>query len=364
MLDHDDLIDRRVEKGDDGYLGGRSLWQRLSKFTQSLSAAILVALASSSHAAPRHEGPSEWSSEWPRTNFSKHSVLLNEIISGGPPRGGIPAIMTPQFSATAEVSDLGPREPVISVAIGDDWRAYPLRILMRHEIVNDVVGGIPLAITYCPLCNSALVFDRRLDGKTLTFNTTGKLRHSDLVMFDLETESWWQQFVGQAIVGHLVGAQLHVLPSRIESFALFKERSSHIKGARVLVPDPSLSSFRAYDRNPYVYYDTGNRPPLYFGKLPVGVPPLERVVAVSGEAWTLPLIQGKRTVNVGDLRISWQPGQSSPLDTPAIDQGHDIGNVIVQRRVDGSWRDEVYDVSFAFAFHAFYPDGIIHDIDR
>ena len=139
---------------------------------------------------PAMADPASWRHEWPRTDFSRHSVAYDEIVSGGPPKDGIPAIDNPSFAPVSEVRGVAPHAPVISVAIGGDARAYPLRIMIWHEIVNDTVGGVPIAVTWCPLCNSSVVFDRRLGGRTLSFGTTGKLRNSDLVMYDRETESW------------------------------------------------------------------------------------------------------------------------------------------------------------------------------
>lgn len=225
--------------------------------------------------------PDAWKSEWPKTDFSKHTVPLTEIRSGGPPKDGIPAIDKPRFVsiAAARKGGLKPKEAVISVRFNGDARAYPLRIMIWHEIVNDTVGGRPVAITWCPLCNSAVVFDRRLDGRLLNFGTTGKLRKSDLVMYDRQTETWWQQFLGQGIVGALAGKQLEMLPMRVESFELFAAR--HPDG-KVLTPtDPAA---RQYGRNPYAGYDRRNRPYFDVGGLPKGVPPLERVVVVGTQA--------------------------------------------------------------------------------
>jgi len=298
-------------------------------------------------------GPDEWRREWPHTDFSRHSVAYEEILSGGPSKDGIPAIDHPSFGADAR--GLAWREPVISVAIGGEARAYPLRIMIWHEIVNDTVGGVPIAVTWCPLCNSSVVFDRRAAGRTLSFGTTGKLRNSDLVMYDRETESWWQQYGGDCIVGALVGAELKYLPARIESVERFRERFPQ---GRVLVPpDPEGLD---YGRNPYVGYDRSERPFLYRGSLPLGVPPLARVVSVGEQAWTLDLVKSRHPLETGDLVITWEPGQSSPLDTAQIDAGQDIGNVVVQRHTVRGLEDAVYDVSFAFAFHAFHPQAPIH----
>jgi hypothetical protein len=244
---------------------------------------------------------------------------------------------------------------VISIQIGGEARAYPLRIMIWHEIVNDTVGGTPVAVTWCPLCNSSVVFDRRIAGRTLSFGTTGKLRNSDLVMYDRETENWWQQFGGECIVGALLGAELKLLPARVESIERFRSR---FPGGQVLVPpEPGA---RSYGRNPYVGYDRAARPFLFRGSLPEGVAPLARVVVVGGEAWTLDMLKERRRIETGDLVITWEPGQSSALDAAAIDEGQDVGNVVVQRHASGGLEDVVYDVSFAFAFHAFHPHAPIH----
>lgn len=299
--------------------------------------------------------PQRWQSEWPRTDFSTRSIDLSEILSGGPPKDGIPSIDDPKFTPVAEADNLAPTEPVIGLAVNGDARAYPLRILTWHEIVNDTVGGVPVAVTYCPLCNAAIVFDRRLNGEAVAFGTTGKLRHSDLVMYDRKTESWWQQFLGEAIVGELTGTRLDVLPARLEAWQRFAAR--HPDG-RVLVPtNPNL---RRYGANPYVGYDSASTPFLYAGTYPEGIAPMARVVAVGDQAWALDLLRRAQRVEQEDLVVTWEPGQNSALDSRAIAEGQDVGNVLVQRRTDQGLRDVPYDVTFAFVFHAFRPDGTLH----
>ncbi len=300
--------------------------------------------------------PSWWKLEWSRTDFSRSSVEFSEIMSGGPPKDGIPPIDDPKFKPVSEVTDLGDDEPVIGLVINGDKRGYPLRILMWHEIVNDVVGGVPVAVTFCPLCNAAVVFDRRVDGRILEFGTTGKLRNSDLVMYDRETESWWQQFLGEAIVGAMTGKRLEFLPARIESYARFRDRAPD---GKVLVP--SFFSMRRYGKNPYEGYDSLSQPFLYRGELPDGIAPLARVVTVGKEAWALSLVRERKRITTGDVVITWEPGQASALDTEIIAEGFDVGNVVVQRpKASGELEDIVYGVDFAFAFHAFYPDAPIH----
>ena len=301
-------------------------------------------------------GPAEnWAPAWPNTDFSKTSVPLEEIRSGGPGKDGIPSIDYPRFENLAALNDApAATEPVITVVIDGDARAYPLRILTWHEIVNDTVSGVPISVTYCPLCNAAIVFDRRVGGRVLDFGTTGNLRMSDLVMYDRQTESWWQQFLGQAIVGEMIGAELTTLPARLESFERFAARYPN---GKVLVPnDPGM---RPYGLNPYAGYDGMPFPFLYNGSMPEGIAPLARVVAVGATAWSLDYLRSQRRVEQGDLVLTWEPGQNSALDTRKIAEGKDVGNVVVQRRLAGGLSDVPYDVTFAFVFHAFRPDGTL-----
>ncbi len=300
-------------------------------------------------------GPDAWRYEWPDTDFSKHSVDLDDIFSGGPPKDGIPSIDKPVFKPVAETTDLGPQEPVIGLTIEGDARAYPLRVLTWHEIVNDTVGGVPVAVTYCPLCNSAIVFDRRVEGQATEFGTTGKLRNSDLVMYDRATESWWQQFLGEAIAGERTGTQLRFIPARLESWERFAAR--HPEG-KVLVPNSP--NMRSYGMNPYAGYDSSPRPFLYQGELPENIEPMARVIRVDDQAWSLALLQAENRIEADDLILTWEAGQNSALDSRAIDQGRDVGNVTVSRRSGAESEDIAYDVTFAFVFHAFYPEGTLH----
>jgi hypothetical protein len=321
-------------------------------------AALVVGLLMLLSAPVSHADPAQWAAEgWHRTDFSRTRVAWREIVSGGPPKDGIPAIDQPIFKPVAEITDLAPNDPVMGVEIAGDARAYPLRVLIWHEIANDTVGGLPVAVTYCPLCNSALVFERRVGARTLDFGTTGKLRNSDLVMYDRQTETWWQQFTGEAIVGELAGANLKLVPARFESFAEFKAR--HPSG-RVLVPnDPRM---RDYGRNPYVGYDWGAAPFLYKGDYPKGIEAMARVVVIRDGAGpprvvAHDLVRTKGKLTVGTFELAWTPGQSSALHTSEIAKGRDVGTISVVALGSGGERRPVpYDVTFAFVAHAFHPE--------
>ncbi len=269
------------------------------------------------------------------TDFCKHAVPYDEIRSGGPPRDGIPPIDHPRFQTPALARAwLRGREPVIEVVRGGDARAYPLQILIWHEIVNDTVGKVPLVITFCPLCYTALVFERpTVDGRLLTFGTSGNLRHSDLVMWDRQTESWWQQFTGEAIVGRLTGRRLKQVAGNIVSFEDFARR--HPSG---LVLSRKTGFDRRYGKNPYVGYDDiDSRPFLFRGKLRGTHKPMARVVGViRGASRRAFLLKKLRRARVLEAELGatpvvalWQEGQASAVDTATIAEGRDLGTTAV-----------------------------------
>ena len=320
----------------------------MTRLIQTLFApAVIFALASSL----AWSNPSRWVHEWPNTNFSIHSVDLAEIRSGGPPKDGIPAIDDPAFVSVADENGLHDREPVMTVEIeGQVPRAYPVRYLIWHEIVNDIIGDMPVAVTFCPLCNSGLIFDRRLGNEQFSFGVSGKLRKSDMVMYDRETESWWQQFEGVAIVGEKTGAVLNQVPGWVESWLDFRTRNP---GGLVMV-EPS--HHRPYGANPYVRYDSSFSPFLYSGENPPhDIPPLSRVVVVGDRAWPLSRVRDAGEIIEDGVRIKWKDGTASALDTRAIAEGRDVGSIRVRDAATGA--DIPHDLAFAFAFHAFTPEG-------
>jgi hypothetical protein len=317
--------------------------RRLTRRLRAIAAALVLSAPGASAQSERFE------TSWPNTDFSVISVDLAEVISGGPPRDGIPAILDPTFVKAAEEIRLDDREPVMTYDPGDGpARAYPIRYLMWHEIVNDVVADLPIAVTYCPLCNTGMVFDARLDGRTFTFGVSGLLRHSDMIMYDHQTESWWQQALGEGIAGTMNGRQLTQLPAWMESWSAF--RAAHPEGLVMDEPDWS----RAYGTNPYRNYDT-TRPFLYNGEDPPhGIAPLERVVRVGDAAWPLTRLRQERQIREAGVTLIWTEGQASALDTAEIGKGREVGNVRVR---DAQGRDVAHDIPFAFAFHAFHPEG-------
>jgi Protein of unknown function (DUF3179) len=294
--------------------------------------------------------------QW-KTDFSKRRVPLAEFQSGGPPKDGIPAIDAPRYTRAGQVDFLEDREPVILVTVEGESRAYPLQILTWHEIVNTRLGDTPVAVTFCPLCNTAIVFDRRVDGRVLDFGTTGKLRDSDLVMYDRQTESWWQQFGGEALVGELAGERLRHLTARIVSWREF--RSMH-PSALVLNRDTGFD--RDYGTNPYAGYDDVASPPLFAARNADDdrLPPKERVVyvEVGTTAFAVPFstFTDRRSIELqtdeGRLVVRWKPGVASALDAAAIVDGRDVGAASVF--LDGE--PVPFTEPFWFAVAAFRPD--------
>ncbi len=217
------------------------------------------------------------------TDFDKRTVSLDEI-SNLLARDRIKPVDEPQFVAAVDAPDyMRPREPVIAVKIDGDARAYPLAILMWQEIANDVVGGVPVTITFCPLCNTAIAFERTLEGHELTFGTSGNLRNSDLVMWDRQTESWWQQITGEAIVGQLAGKVLEQIPSPIIAWETFLDE--YPQGKLMLREvDGSGREIRPYDNPPYEGYDSVDTNPFAFnGPIDGRLPATIRVLTVKND---------------------------------------------------------------------------------
>lgn len=337
------------------------------------------------------------------TNWRRHIVEYDEILSGGPPRDGIPSIDDPQFVSINEATEwLADNEPVIALEINGDARAYPLQVLTWHEITNDTVGDVPVIVTFCPLCNSALVFDRRVGDQTFEFGVSGLLRNSDLIMYDRTTETLWQQFTGEAIIGDLVGEQLAFVPSGLVSFAEFRE--AYPEG---IVQSRETGFSRSYGQNPYAGYDTiGQNPFLFTGEIDGRLPAMERVVTVYlpetevTVAYPLSLLSEVGVIhdNQGGqaIVIFHTDGTSSALGAAKIAEAEDVGatgvfdpnlngQMLTFAKIDGVIKDEetgstwnvlgqavegelagnvlssiVHGDHFWFSWVAFRPDTIIY----
>jgi hypothetical protein len=271
--------------------------------------------------------------------FPDPLIDLDHLVSGGPPPDGIPPIDDPKFQPADQVDWLEGQEPLLSLTVGEESRGYPLQVMTWHEIVNDTVGGTPVTVTYCPLCNSGVAFHRQVGERLLDFGTSGMLYADNLVMYDRQTESLWPQLTGQASVGALTGTQLEAIPIGVVGWDQF--RTAH-PDALVLTRDTGFD--RDYGRNPYTGYDDPDggllvEPP---GGRDERLPVKERVIGiqVGNDALAVTRDRVARTgvlpVQVGgtDLVILHQPGQASALDADRVSDGQDIGSVgVFQPRV-------------------------------
>lgn len=326
------------------------------------------------------------------------AVDLAAIRPSGLPPDALPSIDEPPFVRARSVWFLQDREPVIALEIDGDARAYPLQILMWHEIVNDVVGGVPVAVTYCPLCNSAVVYERTVDDTVLEFGVSGRLLNSSLVMYDRQTGTLWSHYTGGGVVGELTGVELATHPVSIVAWADWK--AAHPNG---LVLDRETGFIKEYGLNPYPGYDdVDERPFLFEGEVDGRYTAMTRVVTFTlGDtpvAVTLDRLRRdglvRTTVDSRDVIVRWTPGVSSALDSFDVAAGIDVGTSFVAlvepderftvdddrlvdvatgstwdifgSAVDGPRRGERLERiphfdTFWFAWAAFRPDSVVID---
>lgn len=338
---------------------------------------------------------------------SRSNIPVAEVLSGGPPPQGIPALgFTGDWQEVASASEpptfvsqedaaawLSEEEPVIVLSLAEDARIYPLQILTWHEIVNDTLGGVPIAVTFCPLCNSALAFDRRIPlgeealgrvqavnpevetvaldstftnayaaqegedaevtaGVEVTFGVSGLLYNSNLLMFDTQTSTLWSQILGEGNIGALTDTALLRLPAQIVSFAQAKEA---FPNASVLSQDTGYR--RSYGQNPYVGYDAVGSPAFLFQGVTDGrLTPKARVASVvQGEetaAYPFEVLSQEHVINDEingvPLTVFWQAGTASALDSASIAEGQDVGAVGVfdrrlgNRELTFEWRGDAF----------------------
>jgi hypothetical protein len=271
------------------------------------------------------------------TDFSKHSVSYGDILSGGPPKDGIPAIDAPSYVSIEDANGwINDVEPIIAVEVDGVSRAYPLQILTWHEIVNDVLNEKPLVVSFCPLCNTAIAFEREFDGQILDFGTTGRLRYSNLIMYDRQSETWWQQATGDGIAGDYTGEQLSFYPAALISWADFK---SQYPEGDVLSKETGFN--RNYGRNPYAGYDDINQTPFLFdGEFNNQLPPMARVLTVELKnetvAYTYTTLEEmsviQDTVGGEEIVVFWTEGTASALDEGLIELGKDVGAAVAYAR--------------------------------
>ncbi len=310
---------------------------------------LLLSVGAGGYVLVTREGPSP-------TRDGGKSVSNDGSSASGPqlskgdiidvlPQDAIPAIDEPRFEAVDEVGWLVDQEPVITIELNGEARAYPLQIMTWHEIVNDEISGTPLAVTFCPLCNTAVAYERpEIDEEVTTFGTSGKLIHSNLLMYDRATNSLWPQVTGEALTGRLVGEQLTRLPARIVSWEEFKTSFSD---GTVLSRDTGHD--RDYGQNPYPGYDDVDSSPFLFrGEADGRLAAVERVLGIEAgkEVLAFPYFRLQREATGGvavanamvggrDVAVFWKAGTTSALDESDIATSRDVGAAVAYSSVVG-----------------------------
>jgi hypothetical protein len=317
------------------------------------------------------------------TNGIKHIVELDKIKSGGPPKDGIPSIDNPKFVPADKANFVSDDDLVIGLRLNGETRAYPLSIMVWHEIVNDKLGDTPVAVTYCPLCFTNQVFERKINGIETEFGTSGKLYNSNLVMYDRNTSSQWSQALGKAITGDLAGLELKRIPFDVIKWSNWK---SLYPDTLVLTTDTGFA--RPYGTDPYGDYYTDSRIIFPVENNDGRLHPKEIILGFDDhntyKAYKLTDLESKKIVNdqIDDKKIlfvSLFPSMARAFDRTLDSQVLDFefsNNIIIDRQTGSEWNIDgmavsgplqgkqlsrvVFSPGFWFEWVAFHPDTEIY----
>lgn len=285
-------------------------------------------------------------------DFSKHSIPLDEILSGGPSKDGIPAIDQPRFVPASKASRtfLKDKDRVIALVVNGKKKVYPLKILNWHEIVNDRIGGRNVVVTFCPLCGTGMVFDAKAAGRQLKFGVSGLLYRSDVLLYDRQTESLWSQIKQEAVTGKLMGTRLQLLPSTQTTWGAWKKLHPD-----TLVLSTRTGYVRNYDRDPYKGYATSRQIFFPVGKMNRRYHPKEQVIGVEFEG----------------LAKAYPFSELARVKSPFKDK---VGKQTVWVTYDSKSRTAVIKdaagkelpsvVAFWFAWHAFHKDTQVFQVKK
>ena len=280
-------------------------------------------------------------------DLSNARVPIDSIQAGGPPRDGIPPINEPVFAPAQTIEFLEADDRVLGVVLNGQAKAYPIPILNWHEIINDAIGGTSIAVTYCPLCGSGMVFNRQLDQQVLQFGTSGLLYNSNLLMYDQASESLWSQALAQAIAGPRAGERLSFVPARHMYWAEWRKRYPQ---SRVLTTKTGYA--RDYHRSPYGDYRARRHIPFPVGQWKRRYHP---------KTWVMGLA-------LDDQYKAYPYPELAQSETPFTDQ---VGDQTFQIHYDpkGAGTATVTDIhgqpqpalyTYWFAWAAFYPDAPVY----
>ncbi|NOR87094.1 MAG: DUF3179 domain-containing protein [Bacteroidales bacterium] len=352
------------------------------------------------------KNPRKISQKW-GTDTTKQIIALTEftaLLS----RNQIKPLNAPRYINTEQAKDsLFGGQPVIAIELNGYPLAFPINMLSYHEIVNDSIAGIPFTVAYCPLCNTAYIFDSRINHNnkeyTLKFGTSGMLRMSNLVMWDEQTETWWQHIDGEGLVGEMAGEKLKILPAKIISLNNYME---FYPQGKVMFPIEDTTYKTHYEINNYVHYDSigSEKPFLFFNQVDPRLPAMEYIISIESDqiikSFPLSTLQTEKVINnqVGskDIVLFYHADMISNLDTKDISKGKQIGSgtvysTIIENEklhfeaINGRFKDTktnsvwnfagecvegpykgkkltpiAYGLDFAFAWLAFHPESIIY----
>ncbi|EXI82267.1 MAG: hypothetical protein AW10_00715 [Candidatus Accumulibacter appositus] len=312
---------------------------RICRFTRLFTVCLTLLAAQWAAAAPLQNG----------FDLADALVPVEAIFAGGPPRDGIPAIDRPHFLPASAAGDVQPQERVLGVSLNGVAKAYPIAILNWHEIVNDTFGDTPVAVTYCPLCGTGMVFLAQVAGQAVQFGVSGLLYNSDVLLYDRQSASLWSQIDRRAISGKHKGQRLTALPLEHTRWGDWRQRHPE-----TLVLSRNTGHFRDYDRNPYAAYESEEE--LYF---PVrfraqGYHPKERVLGleIDGQFKAYPFAElAKSAGTSGSIRdrVGGQP----------IVVHFDAENANATAR-DADGKPLAGVVGYWFAWYAFHPETAIY----
>ncbi|OGW84187.1 MAG: hypothetical protein A2Z83_03405 [Omnitrophica bacterium GWA2_52_8] len=272
-------------------------------------------------------------------DFSKHSIPLNEIYDGGPPKDGIPALFDPEFVSADEADFLRPADRILGLEAGGEAKAYPIKILNWHELVNDHVGGKSVLVSYCPLCGTGMAYDAVIDGKRFLFGVSGKLYNSNVLFYDRVTESLWSQLMMEAVTGPMTGEKLRLLPLEHTTWADWKRKHPQTKALSL-----KTGHSRDYFRDPYGDYEQNNR--IFF-------PVAHEDSRLSRKAWVVGVIINKQA-------------KAYPLESLLPEVSDEIAGQKIRIEYDSKSRSAVVRneqgevmpsvQAYWFAWAAFYPE--------
>ncbi|MFQ5597476.1 MAG: DUF3179 domain-containing protein [Nitrospiria bacterium] len=275
-------------------------------------------------------------------DFSRHSIPTSEILSGGPPKDGIPAILKPKFVPIDKAGFLREEDRILAVVHNGEAKAYPILIMNWHEIVNDRIGGKRVFVTYCPLCGTGMAFDADIGGKHYTFGVSGLLYKSDVLMYDHQSESLWSQILQEAVTGSLTETRLNLLPLVHTTWGAWKKEHPE---TWVLSTDTGFP--RDYSRDPYASYEKSDRLMFPVGKIDRRYPP---------KTWVLGIERNGRTMAYPfpELAVG-PPSFTHRIGSEEIRIAYEASTRTVRVR-DQKGNELPTVVSYWFAWAAFHPE--------